>query len=168
MAASYTKQTGHRVRKVNTELQHPDPDKAWMLAHIDREVIGAPTVQILECKTADESSAHLWLNGVPEYVQLQVQHQLAVTGKRAADIALLVCGQALHVHRINRNERLIKQLIELEAQFWHHVITDTPPPIDGSLSSTSALQCLYPHDNSERLDLTQALSVGNAAKTAIF
>ena len=155
VAASYTKQTGRRVRKVNAVLQHPDPDKAWMLANIDREVMGAPDVQILECKTAGEFGARLWRDGVPEYVQLQVQHQLAVTGKHAADVAVLLCGQALQVHRIHRDEHLIERLIELEARFWHYVTTDTPPPTDGSSSSASALQCLYPHDNSERLDLTQ-------------
>jgi len=51
VAAHYTKRTGNRVRKINSVLQHPDPDKAWMLANIDREVIGASDVQILECKT---------------------------------------------------------------------------------------------------------------------
>ena len=51
-----------------------------MLANLDREVMGVPDVQILECKTAGEFGARLWRDGVPEYVQLQVQHQLAVTG----------------------------------------------------------------------------------------
>jgi len=66
-----------------------------MLANIDREVVGSPDVQILECKTAGEFGSRLWRDGVPEYVQLQVQHQLAVTNKAAADVAVLVCGQDL-------------------------------------------------------------------------
>lgn len=102
VAASYTKQTGRRVRKVNAVLQHPE--RPWMLANIDREVIGAGDVQILECKTAGEFGARLWKDGVPEYVQLQVQHQLAVTGKQAADVAVLICGQQLQVHRIQRDD----------------------------------------------------------------
>lgn len=32
---------------------------------------------------------------VTEYVQLQVRHQLAVTGKQSADVAVLLCGQQL-------------------------------------------------------------------------
>lgn len=86
VAAHYTKRTGHRVRRINTVLQHPDPGKHWMLANIDREIIGVPDVHILECKTAGINGAKLWKAGVPEYVQLQVMHQLAVTGKRAADV----------------------------------------------------------------------------------
>jgi predicted phage-related endonuclease len=115
-----------------------------MLANIDREIVGAPDVQILECKTAGEFGARLWRDGVPEYVQIQVQHQLAVTGKAAAHVAVLLCGQALEVHRIDRDDALIGRLVELEARFWRYVETDTPPPADGSDSADRALRHLYP------------------------
>ena len=101
---------------INAVLQHPE--EPWMLANLDREVIGAPDVQILECKTAGINGARLWKEGVPEYVQLQVMHQLAVTGKQAADVAVLIGGQELQVHRIERDEGMIARLIELERQFW--------------------------------------------------
>ena len=110
VAAHYTKRTGNRVRKINAVLQHPDPDKHWMLANIDREVVGDSTVQILECKTAGEFGSRLWCDGVPEYVQLQVQHQLAVTGKAAADVCVLICGQEIRVYRVDRDESLIARL----------------------------------------------------------
>jgi predicted phage-related endonuclease len=71
-------------------------------------------VQILECKTAGIHGARLWRDGVPEYVQLQVMHQLAVTGHRAADVAVLVGGQELRIFRIERDEALIARLIEME------------------------------------------------------
>lgn len=154
VAAHYTKRTGNRVRKVNAVLQHPAPDKAWMLANIDREVVGTGDVQILECKTAGEFGARLWKEGVPEYVQCQVQHQLAVTGKAAADVAVLICGQELRVYRIERDNALIANLIELERQFWHYVESDTPPPADGSDSAATALQCLYPKDSGSVLDFS--------------
>jgi hypothetical protein len=50
---------------------------------------------------------------LPDYVQLQVLHQLAVTGKQAADVAVLICGQDLRVHRIERDEAVISQLIDV-------------------------------------------------------
>lgn len=155
VAAHYTKRTGHRVRRINAVLQHPDPTLAWMLANIDREVTGASDVQILECKTAGINGARLWKEGVPEYVQLQVHHQLAVTGKQAADVAVLLGGQHLEIHRIERDETLIRRLIELERQFWHYVETDTPPPADGSESAEKSLRCLYPKDHGQMLDFTQ-------------
>ena len=155
VATHYTKRSGHRVRRVNAVLQHPDPKLAWMLANIDREVIGAPEVQILECKTAGINGARLWKEGVPEYVQLQVMHQLAVTGKQAADVAVLLGGQYLEVHRIERDESMIARLIDLERLFWDYVVSDTPPPADGTASADAALRCLYPEDNGQTLDFSQ-------------
>ncbi|AOK45807.1 endonuclease [Burkholderia sp. MSMB617WGS] len=142
VAAVYTKQTGNRVRRVNAVLRHPSVP--FMLANLDREIVGARDVQILECKTAGEFGARFWRNGVPEYVELQVQHQLAVTGKTAAHVAVLLCGQALEVFRIERDEGLIARLVELEERFWRFVKTDTPPPADGSESADRALRHLYP------------------------
>lgn len=152
VAAAYTQQTGHRVRKVNAVLRHPIIP--FMLANLDREVVGVPGVQILECKTAGEFGARHWQDGVPEYVQLQVQHQLAVTGKRAADVAVLLCGQQLAVYRIERDDELIARLIQLEAEFWRYVETDTPPPGDGSESADRALRCLYPRDSGGTVDFS--------------
>jgi len=152
VAAHYTRLSGNRVRRINAVLQHPDPDKSWVLANIDREVTGAPDVQILECKTAGEFGSRLWRDGVPEYVQLQVQHQLAVTGKQTADVCVLICGQEIRIHRIQRDEEFIERLMMLERQFWHYVETDTPPPADGSDSADQALRCLYPKDSGQRID----------------
>ena len=154
VAAHYTRRTGNRVRKINAVLQHPDTDKAWMLANIDREVMGSTDVSILECKTAGINGARLWKEGVPEYVQLQVHHQLAVTGKQAADVAVLLGGQLLEIHRIERDEVLIKNLIQLEREFWHFVETDMPPPVDGSESADLALRCLYPQDAGNTVDFS--------------
>ena len=153
VAAHYTKRTGHKVRRVNAVLQHPT--EPWMLANLDREVVGVPDVQILECKTAGINGARLWRDGVPEYIQLQVLHQLAVTGKQAADVAVLICGQELQVHRIERNEVMIKQLMLLERQFWSYVELDEEPPSDGSDSADVALRALYPKDNGNTIDLSR-------------
>ena len=153
VAAHYTKRTGHKVRRINAVLQHPN--ESWMLANIDREVIGTADVQILECKTAGMNGARLWKEGVPEYVQLQVMHQLAVTGKQAADVAVLICGQELQIHRIERDEAMIARLVQLERQFWSYVESDQAPPVDGSDSADVALRCLYPQDSGQTLDLSQ-------------
>lgn len=142
VAVAYSQQTDRKVRKVNAVLQHPT--FPYMLANIDREVVGCPDVQILECKTAGEWGSKLWRDGVPEYVQLQVQHQLAVTNQHAADVAVLLCGQRLEIHRIERDEEVIARLMVLEARFWQYVTTDIEPPADGSESAGKALRQLYP------------------------
>ncbi len=160
VAAHYTKRTGNRVRKVNAVLQHPK--HPWMRANLDREVMGSPDVTILECKTAGLNGARLWKEGVPDYVHLQVMHQLAVTGKQAADVAVLICGQDLQIFRIQRDEEQIQQLIRLEQAFWEYVEKDIQPPADGSDSADLALRCLYPRDTGEVLDLSQETEMAAA------
>ena len=124
--------------------------------------VGAEDVQILECKTAGINGARLWKEGVPEYVQLQVMHQLAVTGKQAADVAVLLGGQHVEIHRIERDDLLIARLMRLEQQFWQYVIDDTPPPADGSDSAEIALRTLFPQDSGEILDFSQEPSLSAA------
>ena len=157
VAAHYSRRTGHKVRRVNAVLQHPD--HPWMLTNLDREVVGTPDVQILECKTTGLHGARLWKDGVPDYVQLQVMHQLAVTGKQAADVAVLIGGQELQIHRIERDEAVIEQLIDLERQFWYFVEADRAPPADGSDSAEQALRCLFPRDSGQVIDLSQDLEL---------
>ena len=157
VAAHYTKRTGHKVRRVNAVLQHAH--HPWMLANIDREVIGASDVQILECKTAGMNGAKLWRDGVPEYVQLQVQHQLGVTGKQAADVAVLICGNELKVYRQERDDAVIERLIEIEAGFWRLVETKQAPGPDGSESAGRALQALWPRDAGTTLDFSGDLAL---------
>ena len=162
VAALYTSRTGNRVRKTNAVLQHPDPAFPWALANIDREVMGDPAVSVLECKTTGMNGARLWKEGVPEYVQLQVMHQLAVTGKQAADVAVLVCGQELRVHRVERDDKVIANLMELERRFWALVESDTQPPADGSESAATALQALFPADSGGTKNFSEDSSLSSA------
>ena len=144
VAKYYQEQTGNKVRRVNAVLQHPDPDKAFMLANLDYAITGNDEVQILECKTAGEHGAKLWRDGVPLYVTCQVQHQLAVTGKTAAHICVLLCGHEAKIYKVERDERLIESITEHERLFWQYVETDTPPTPDHSESAARALKQLYP------------------------
>lgn len=144
VAKYYQEHTGNKVRRVNAILQHPDPNKAFMLANLDYAITGNDEVQILECKTAGEHGAKLWRDGVPLYVTCQVQHQLAVTGKQAAHICVLLCGHEAKIYKVERDERLIESITEHERLFWQYVETDTPPTPDHSESAARALKQLYP------------------------
>jgi len=144
VAEYYSMHTNYKVRRVNAVLQHPDPDKHFMLANLDYSVVGDADVQILECKTAGEYGAKLWRDGVPLYVLCQVQHQLAVTGKKAAHICVLICGHETRIFKVTRSESVIQHIINAERYFWQCVEKDTPPELDASESAAKALQLLYP------------------------
>ena len=144
VAEYYSMHTNHKVRRVNAVLQHRDPDKHFMLANLDYSVVGSDEVQILECKTAGENGAKLWRDGVPLYVLCQVQHQLAVTGKKAAHICVLLCGHETRIFKVTRSESVIQHIFNAERYFWDCVEKDTPPEADASESAAKALQLLYP------------------------
>src|SRR5690606_217698 len=144
VAEYYSLHTNNKVRRVNAVLQHPDPDKAFMLANLDYSVVGSDDVQILECKTAGEHGARLWRDGVPLYVLCQVQHQLAVTGKQAAHVCVLICGHETKIFKVSRSESVIQHIIQAERYFWDCVENDTPPSVDASESAARAIQQLYP------------------------
>ena len=154
VAKYYQEHTGNKVRRVNAVLQHADPDKHFMLANLDYAVTGNDEVQILECKTAGEHGAKLWKHGVPLYVTCQVQHQLAVTGKSAAHICVLLCGHEAKIYKVERDEQLINSILWHERLFWQYVETDTPPTPDHSESAARALKQLYPKPKpSSKVDL---------------
>ena len=156
VAEYYSMHTNNKVRRVNAILQHPDPDKSFMLANLDYAVVGDDEVQILECKTAGEYGAKLWRDGVPLYVLCQVQHQLAVTCKQAAHICVLLCGHETKIFKVTRSESVIEYLIKAERYFWDCVEKDTPPDADASSSAAKALQHLYPeHEPLSITDLSE-------------
>ena len=144
VAEYYSMHTNNKVRRVNAVLQHPDPDKSFMLANLDYAVVGSEEVQILECKTAGEHGAKLWRDGVPLYVLCQVQHQLAVTGKQAAHVCVLIGGHETKIFKVTRSESVIEHIVKAERYFWNCVQKDTPPSVDASQSAAQAIQQLYP------------------------
>jgi putative phage-type endonuclease len=144
VAEYYSMHTNNKVRRVNAVLQHPDPDKHFMLANLDYAVVGSDEVQILECKTAGEHGAKLWCDGVPLYVLCQVQHQLAVTGKQAAHVCVLLCGHETKIFKVTRSESVIEHITNAERYFWSCVEKDTSPSVDASASAAKALLQLYP------------------------
>lgn len=162
IANVYAARTGNKVRRVNAVLQHPD--HPFMLANLDRAV-GAEGV--LEVKTAGGHSAQFWEDGVPEHYQCQVIHQLAVTGKAWADVAVLIGGQDFRIYRIERDESQISDLITRESEFWNMVESDIQPAVDGSESSGSALAYLYPRDSGLELDCTESVEL-NALFTQLL
>lgn len=63
--------------------------------------------------------------------------RLSVTGQQAADVAVLLGGHELQIHRIERDDDMIGQLIALERRFWDYVESDTPPPAGVPIQRTA-------------------------------
>lgn len=127
--------TGKKVRKLGTLRSRAHP---FMLANVDRAVMGEEAG--LEIKTAGVNQAKKWKGDeIPDSYYCQCLHYLTVTGADRWYIAVLIGGNEAIRKTVERNDEDIKALIEAERDFWDHVVTRTPPPVDGSASCAAAL-----------------------------
>jgi len=141
VAEEFSLRTGFKVVRKNAILQHPDCP--WMLANIDRRIVGEKAG--LECKTTSAYGRENWENErVPDMYQLQCQWYMAVTGYDTWWIAVLIGGNTFRYTEIKRDEEIINYLIKIGYDFWTLVENRTPPAIDGTDSSTEVLNVLYP------------------------
>ena len=139
----FTKRTGVEVQIVGQLLQ--SAEYPFMLANLDG-ICEHPEhgACIFEAKTASAYKAYEWENAIPDEYQLQIQHYIAVTGYKAAYIAVLIGGNTFRWKLVERDEELISMLIPLEKDFWKHVRNNTPPPLDGSDASAKLLSERFP------------------------
>lgn len=67
---------------------------------------------------------------VPDHAELQVQHNMAVTGRSHAWVSGLLDGREFFTRRVERDENLIAQLIDIEQRFWEsNILGDTAPDV---------------------------------------
>lgn len=132
--------TGLRVACRQEQMQHPE--RPYMRATVDGLVYEdhIQPLGLLEIKTASFRSPADWKQGVPDHVQIQVQHNLEVAQLEHAWVAVLLNGQELLVHQLQRDPIALEQLLGLEQEFWQRVQEDNPPPSDGTPQTAQALR----------------------------
>jgi putative phage-type endonuclease len=162
IAELYTYRTGRALRQHDTLIH---PQYAWMGVNVDR-LIDDPRkgVGVLEIKNySTPHGAQIYsLADVPDEVYVQLQHGIAVAmstvGATWGAVAILIGGTRLFCSDIERDDELIRGLIELEASFWECVQSGHPP--DDNVS-TDVLARLYPKDSGRTvvLDTPEALRI---------
>lgn len=130
---AYSDKTGHTVEVPATSMFHPS--RAWQRATPDGIVYAADRVimRLFQAKNVGEWAARKsWGNGVPDYVQLQEQWEMDVTGARVADVVALVGGHEFRMHEVSYDPRIAADLVEIGAAFMDRVARGVPPPPDAS------------------------------------
>ena len=142
--SEFTKRTGIEVKQVKELLQ--SEEYPFMLANLDG-ICEVPDIGtcIFEAKTASAYKAGEWENTIPDEYMCQIQHYMAVTGYAGTYIAVLIGGNTFKWRFVERDEELISMLVELESDFWGHVQSLTPPPLDGSKASAKFLAERFPN-----------------------
>jgi len=152
IAQEFMERTGHKAIRRFALFQHAT--HPYMLAGIDRWIIHEGCG--LLCKNTNEFMRDEWLDGhVPERLYIQCQHYMAVTEAKHWWVAALIGGQKFVCVKLERDEAVIRQLIESERDFWErYVLQKVRPAYDGSASAGNLLNRLYPRaENENSLEL---------------
>lgn len=160
----FEEETGKKCRRVNEALTHPV--HPFLAAKLDRRVVGEDA--ILEVKTASGWKIKEWEgDDIPQEYVIQVLHYLAVTGAKKAYIACLIGGNQKFVWKeILRDEKVLKQLVAKEVEFWNDfVVTKIMPTAAITKDDADTLFSLFP-DGAEGVELSLGSDV-NAIIEAI-
>ena len=140
VAEEYERQTGRQLNRWATLVR----STRWpfMLATPDYSTFIDGIHAPVEIKTTDHSRASDWADGVPDRVNVQLQHQLAVLDAPMASVGLLVGGNTFRWADVPRDEKVIKHIIESARGFWQLVADEILPSVDDG--DVDALKRLYP------------------------
>jgi len=156
--------TGLWVVERQKQIVHPAHE--WMRATVDGFAVPGdadiskqlPAAAVLyEGKTAGDWGRADWADGVPLHYVAQVMHSMCVTGMPAAWVVALLSGQKLVSFLVERDQEAIDILLELEETFWtKHVLTQTPPPVDGGQRTTEAIREAFTDSVADVVELPAA------------
>lgn len=168
VAKRFCEETGKKVRRENSFIHNPD----YPFAHatVDRLIVGEDAG--LECKTTTVLNLKKFKNGeYPVNYYVQCVHYLMVTGAKRWYLGVLILGVGFKRFTIERDEEEIKALAQSEEAFWEYVKTNTPPPADGSDSTSETLKTIYPESSTGSVslfafdsDLKQYIAIGEQIK----
>lgn len=164
IARKYVKVTGRTLIDHGRFAIRHHPDRPWQHCTIDREIVGIPIDAVPKCfdghgdlsiKNAGEYTVKEWEEEAPVAYQIQLQHELAVTGLQWGSFAVLIGGNKFRWMDVPRNDKFIAFLIECEEAFWDLVIKGIPPKADASDSTKEVLSRLYPKDTGATVELPE-------------
>jgi putative phage-type endonuclease len=161
VAELYHRQTGNALVKYDGAARHPD--YPFIACHPDYKAMPDDDVAewwLLECKTAGiaspmraEKRLEWGLEGsdeIPQQYLVQCHHQmLCCPGVPWVDLAALIGGRGLVIHRVHRDEEFLRWYEAKLVEFWsQYVETDTPPPAE----TLADVKVLYREDSGDMYD----------------
>lgn len=135
----YADDTKETVHVPASSLFHPE--HLWARATPDGIALHGPDMSglihttwkhLIQCKNVGTWVAKAWEVAPPDYVQLQEQWEMYVTGLARADVAVLIGGNDFRVYTVHRDDKMIDDLAAIGVAFWRRVERREPPAIDES------------------------------------
>jgi putative phage-type endonuclease len=162
IAEEYERETGRRLIDLGSFTVCRSLDRPFLFATHDRviESVAGRGPGILSIKTADKSKGDQWPgpHGPPLDYQVQLQHELAVSGYEWGAFAVLIGGNDFRTFDIERNPDFIEKLENECFRFWHEVEAGIAPAVDASDATTKTIRRLYPTDDGQTVYLPDEAS----------
>lgn len=137
----FMEETGKRLCRVNETIFHPN--HPFLGANIDRRVVGEDAG--FEAKTCSAWKSKEWESEeIPAEYIFQVLHYLMVTGRRRWYLAVLIGNQEFKWKVIERDERLLHDLLKREVNFWNDYVVPRVMPKTMTQYDDDTLLKLYP------------------------
>lgn len=111
---------------------------------------------VLECKYVGAGMRKNWVDGIPQYVQDQVQWGMFVMGYPMALVGAVVGGERKYGW-VERDEKRIKFLFDVGQEFWGLVQSETPPAVDGSEQTSDLISRMNPEVVTQTIQLSNDL-----------
>ena len=143
VAERFCEETGLKVRRSNNMYAHKK--YPFMIADIDRLIVGENKVIGLECKTASPYSSEKWKDGkIPAHYLAQCYHYMAVLDADCWYLAVVIYGKEFKWIKIERDEEIIQNLIQIEKNFWeNNVLAKVLPEPDGSEAANDFINAYF-------------------------
>ena len=157
IADAYAERSGRRVERHDTPFAiTKNSEYPWMFATLDAVQFDSDRPDepgVLQIKTTSAYHGDQWDDEPPLHYQIQLMHEIAVSGFTWGTLACLIGGQKLVWWDAERDDDFITLLIVREKAFLELVQSETPPTPDGSEQTTAALKKLYPVDDGSIIEL---------------
>ena len=140
VAKEFTLKTNKKVRNVNGILKNEK--YPYSIANIDKAVVGERA--FLECVVTNSFAKKKYKNEVPSHIKAQCYHYMAITGATHCYVAILVGNEEVIIHKLDRDENAIDEIMKIEKEFWEtYVLGNNIPLPDGSEDYSKFISGFY-------------------------
>jgi putative phage-type endonuclease len=138
----FEEETGKVLLPVTETLFHPQ--YKFIGGNLDRRVQGERA--FFEAKTTNSYKQSEWENEdeIPIEYQIQCHHYLIVTGLERAYIGCLIGNRKFVWRVIERNEKLLADMVAKEVAFWNNFIVPKVMPMTITSEDGGILYALFP------------------------
>lgn len=138
-------ETGIEGKRSGWMYRSEDDATPWLQATVDGVLLDPSLRGGIQCKLA-VYSAEAWDDGVPDYVEAQVQHEMAVMGWDFVYVLALLRGYQFRWAKVDRRQDFLDHtLLPIEGEFWRKLKADEHiAPLGAPDREWEALRLRYP------------------------